>query len=75
MNSKLRELLAEEMGVSPGFIQPESRLVEDLGMDSLDALEVAMALEEEFDVDISDDELATWETVADIQSRIGDESE
>ncbi len=75
MSSKLREVLIDELGVSPELIKPEARLVEDLGMDSLDALEVAMGLEEEFDVEISDEALATWETVADLQACIGDESD
>ncbi len=75
MNSKLRELLVDELGVEPELIQPESTLVEDLGMDSLDALEVAMALEEEFRIEVSDEEVATWETVADLQRAIGDESD
>ena len=44
-------------------------------MDSLDVLEMAMAIEEEFDVQITDEQVDGWRTVADLQACIGDESE
>lgn len=45
--------------------QPEQRLVDDLGADSLDKVELVMAFEDEFDCEISDDDVAKWATVGD----------
>ena len=70
MNSKLRDLLVDELGVGEELLKPEAHLVTDLGLDSLDLMEVALAIEEDFDIGVSDDELLAWETVADIEKML-----
>jgi len=63
---KLRAIIAEELGVDKDEVTPEASLSEDLGADSLDAVELIMAIEEEFDVEIEDSEATKIKTVQDI---------
>ena len=65
---KLRALLAEQLGISVDDITPETNIIDDLGADSLDVVELLAALEDEFDLLITDDrvrELYTVKEVAD----------
>lgn len=64
---KVKALIADQLGVNPESITPESHLVEDLGVDSLDIVEISMALEEEYGVDeIAEEEMETIKTVGDL---------
>lgn len=63
---KVKEIIVESIGCDEGMIAMEVSLVDDLGMDSLDAVELNMALEEEFDISIPDEVLAGFETVEDV---------
>lgn len=65
MMERVCEVLAQQLGTEENEIMPESRLKEDLGADSLDMVELIMAMEEEFDVDIPDEEAQNIRTVAD----------
>lgn len=65
MMERVCEVLAQQLGLEESEIMPESRLKEDLGADSLDMVELIMAMEEEFDVDIPDEEAQNIRTVAD----------
>lgn len=69
---KLIEIIAEQLGVDESTIDDDSNLVNDLGADSLDTLELVMTLEEEFKVEISDSEAEKLETVADIEKFINE---
>ena len=62
----LREIMAARLGLTPEQIVPEARLVEDLGLDSLDAVELAIAVERKFDIEVPEEELAKLKTVADM---------
>ena len=65
---KLRALLAEQLGISVNDITPETNIIDDLGADSLDVMELLTALEEEYDLLITDErvrELYTVKEVAD----------
>jgi len=73
MNSETEErvlaILEENLGVRREELTPLALLMEDLGMDSLDRVEISMDLEEEFDVKrIDEDEAESWRTVADVQA-------
>ena len=59
-------LLADQLGIEELGIKPESNLIEDLGADSLDEVEIVMAIEEEFDVEIADEKMSSCKTVADL---------
>lgn len=65
MFERVREVLADQLGLEENEIKPESKLKEDLGADSLDMVELIMAMEEEFDVEIPDEEAQNIRTVAD----------
>ncbi|NLO82786.1 MAG: acyl carrier protein [Clostridiales bacterium] len=63
---KIRDIIAEQLGVDPGEVTPESRFIDDLGADSLDIVELIMALEEEFDMEIPDEDAEKISTVGDV---------
>ncbi len=54
--SKVKQIIAEQLGVDEAEIKLESQFVDDLGADSLDTVELVMAFEEEFGIEIPDDE-------------------
>ncbi|MCH4284755.1 MULTISPECIES: acyl carrier protein [Bacillota] len=66
MFEKVKEVLVEAINVDEDVITMEANLKDDLGIDSLAAVELSLELETEFDVRIEDDELAKLVTVADI---------
>jgi acyl carrier protein len=63
--ASLAEILEEVAGVKPEDVSPEKSFVDDLDVDSLSMVEVAMAVEEKFDAKIPDDELSNLKTVGD----------
>ncbi|MDQ7033217.1 MAG: acyl carrier protein [Desulfonauticus sp.] len=65
VEEKVKEIVADQLGVSVDQIKPESKFVEDLGADSLDLTELIMAMEDEFDVEIDDDKAQEIRTVQD----------
>lgn len=52
---KVQQIVAEQLGVDEGEVKPEASFANDLGADSLDTVELVMALEEEFDIEIPDE--------------------
>ena len=63
---KVRDIIAEELGIEADTIELESDLTDDLGADSLDAIELIMAVEEAFDVEIADSDATSIKLVSDI---------
>ena len=63
---KLKEILVEVLGVSEGDVKLESKFVDDLGADSLDLVELIMAFEDKFGIEISDEEAEKMVTVKDV---------
>lgn len=62
---KVAKIVVEQLGVSEEQVTPEAKFIEDLGADSLDQVELVMALEEEFGSDIPDEVAETLTTVGD----------
>ena len=56
VEQRVKKIVAEQLGVNDADIKPESTFVDDLGADSLDTVELVMALEEEFECEIPDEE-------------------
>jgi acyl carrier protein len=56
VNVKVKKIISEQLGVPEGDVKPEASFVNDLGADSLDTVELVMALEEEFGVEIPDED-------------------
>ncbi len=63
--TKVKEIIINELGVDPEKVTSEASFVEDLGADSLDTVELVMAFEEEFGVDIPDEDAEQMRTVGD----------
>jgi acyl carrier protein len=61
--AKVKAIIAEQLGVKPEEVTEEAKFVEDLGADSLDTVELVMALEEEFGVEIPDEDAEKMTTV------------
>ncbi|HOM02613.1 MULTISPECIES: acyl carrier protein [Acetivibrio] len=71
---KVRKIIAEQLGVEEDEITMESSFIDDLGADSLDIVELIMALEEEFDLEIPDSEAEKISTVGDVVEYIKNNS-
>jgi acyl carrier protein len=65
MEDKVKAIIAEQLGVDIEQVKPETSFVDDLGADSLDTVELVMALEEEFGIEIPDEEAEKIATVQD----------
>ncbi|HUJ95533.1 MAG TPA: acyl carrier protein [Terriglobales bacterium] len=62
---KVKQIVSEQLGVDEGEVTPSASFVDDLGADSLDQVELVMALEEAFDLEISDEDAEKIRTVQD----------
>ena len=65
VNEKVRHIIVDQLGVSEDAVVPEASFVDDLGADSLDLVELVMALEEEFGKEIPDEDAGNIKTVKD----------
>ncbi len=63
IESRVKELIVEKLGVSEDQITPDAHFIDDLGADSLDTVELVMALEEEFGIEIPDEDAEKLTTV------------
>ncbi|NOZ56717.1 MAG: acyl carrier protein [Calditrichaeota bacterium] len=63
MENRVKEIIVEQLGVDPDAVTPEASFIDDLGADSLDTVELVMAFEEEFDIEIPDEEAEKLTTV------------
>ncbi|HEV3114556.1 MAG TPA: acyl carrier protein [Candidatus Binataceae bacterium] len=66
VESRVREIISEQLGVAATEVTPEASFIEDLGADSLDIVELVMALEEEYGMEISDEDAEKIRTVKDV---------
>ncbi|WP_455757772.1 acyl carrier protein [Sulfurimonas sp.] len=62
----IKEVVVEQLGVNADEVKEDAKFVEDLGADSLDVVELVMALEEKFDIEIPDDEAEKIMTLKDV---------
>ena len=63
VEDKVKEIIVEQLGVDPSEVTLEASFINDLGADSLDTVELVMALEEEFNLEIADEEAEKLDTV------------
>lgn len=66
LNPKVKDIIVEQLSVDPEKVKMEASFIEDLGADSLDIVELVMAMEEEFDLEIPDEDAEKLKTVADV---------
>ncbi len=64
VEDRVKKIIAEQLGVEEDEVVPEASFVQDLGADSLDTVELVMALEEEFDIEIPDEEAEKMQKVS-----------
>lgn len=67
LSSRIRSVMAEQLGIELADIEPKANILDDLGADSLDVVELVMALEEVFDIEVPDDAVESMNTVADVE--------
>ena len=65
IEQRVKEIIVEQLGVNESEVKPEAKFVDDLGADSLDLVELVMALEEEYNMEISDEDAEKILTVGD----------
>lgn len=65
VTSKVTKIIVDQLGVNADEVKPEAKFVDDLGADSLDLTELIMAMEEEFDIEIADDDAQKIQKVQD----------
>jgi acyl carrier protein len=65
IEQRIKDIIIEQLGVTADQVTPEAKFIEDLGADSLDTVELVMALEEEFGLEIPDDEAEKLQSVGD----------
>ena len=65
VEERVKNIIVEQLGVDAAQVAPDTSFVEDLGADSLDTVELVMAFEEEFDIEIPDEEAEKMSTVGD----------
>ena len=63
---KVKKIIVEQLTVNPDQVTPDAKFVEDLGADSLDNVELIMALEEEFNLEVPDEEAEKLQSVGDV---------
>lgn len=70
MLEKVQAMLAEALNLSPEKVTPDAKIVDDLGADSLDVVELLSQLEDEYGITIPDDEVESLVTVADVAAEV-----
>jgi len=66
IDQKVKDIVVEQLGVNADQVVPEAKFIEDLGADSLDTVELIMALEEEFGIEVPDEEADNLISVGDV---------
>jgi acyl carrier protein len=66
IDQRVKDIIVEQLGVKPDQVTPEAKFVEDLGADSLDIVELIMALEEEFGIEVPDEQAEKLLNVGDV---------
>jgi acyl carrier protein len=74
VEERVKEIIVEQLGVEEDEVLPAAKFIEDLGADSLDTVELVMAFEEEFDLEITDEDAEKIATVGDAISYIKENS-
>ncbi len=70
VTDKIKKVIADKLSVDADEVVPEAHFVDDLGADSLDLVELIMSMEEEFDIEISDEDAEKLATVKDVMDYV-----
>ena len=66
IEQRVKDIIVEQLGVKPDQVVPTAKFIEDLGADSLDTVELVMALEEEFGIEVPDEQAEKLQSVGDV---------
>jgi acyl carrier protein len=66
IDQRVKDIVVEQLGVKPDQVTPQAKFIEDLGADSLDTVELVMALEEEFGIEVPDEQAEKLQSVGDV---------
>ena len=66
LDQRVKDIIVEQLGVKPDQVTPAAKFIEDLGADSLDTVELVMALEEEFGIEVPDEQAEKLQSVGDV---------
>ena len=66
LEQRVKDIIDEQLGVKPDQVTPAAKFIEDLGADSLDTVELVMALEEEFGIEVPDEQAEKLQSVGDV---------
>jgi acyl carrier protein len=66
LDQRVKDIIVEQLGVKPEQVVPTAKFIEDLGADSLDTVELVMALEEEFGIEVPDEQAEKLQSVGDV---------
>ena len=72
VTEKVKQIIVDQLGIAPDQVKPEGSFIKDLGADSLDIVELVMAIKEEFEIEIPDEEAEKIKTVQDAVNYIVD---
>ena len=75
ISARVTAIVGEQLSVEKSVLVPEANLLDDLGADSLDVVELVMALEEEFGIEVPDEDVENIRTVGDIVEYVGSRAE
>ncbi len=73
IEARVKDIIVDQLGVSADQVTAEAKFVEDLGADSLDTVELVMAFEEEFDIEVPDEEAEKLQSVGDVITYINNQ--
>ena len=73
IEQRVKDIIVEQLGVKPDQVTPEAKFIDDLGADSLDTVELVMALEEEFGNEIPDEQAEKLQSVGDVIKFVEDQ--
>jgi acyl carrier protein len=71
---RIRVLVAEQLGIDPQEVRPEASILDDLGADSLDVVELVMAIEDEFDIEVPDEAAEGIRTIGDVERYVNQQA-
>jgi acyl carrier protein len=72
IEQRVKDIIVEQLGVKPDQVVPSAKFIEDLGADSLDTVELVMALEEEFGIEVPDEQAEKLQSVGDVIKYVED---
>lgn len=72
VQQRIREIVSQQLGVDAGELRSEADILQDLGADSLDVVELVMALEEAFDIEVPDEDVEGMRTLGDVERYVAE---